>query len=429
MKILAVEASRSGSGSLARYRQVEALGVELYVLNGLGLNGLGLNGLGLNGLGDADFWPSPRYRVAGSKDIDTIIQQAQSWHDEHRFDGVIAFTESSVLTVAAVAEELRLPGIGTAAALASRNKLVMREAHRRAGAPHPAFRHVTTLDGALAHAADLGYPVILKPAMGAGSNFVFQANTAEQLRACYPSAEAGAARMPALLREADGLDLGPLGMVLESFLDGPEYLVEATVWDGEVFLGSIVDRLPTGPGEAIDRNVHYAPTALTAAQIEEVRSAVSVGARGQLLRRSTLQVEIKFHQGTANIIEIGARIGGGGLDYMARLSAGHDPISTLVDVARGVRPTLRHYRPTGVHTAEVVLLCGAGQIKQITVPAGVTESPRLFFFALTAGTGDLIKRPPVGNDVLGYLGATGTTAGDALATAEELAAAITVQMT
>jgi len=53
------------------------------------------------------------------------------------------------------------------------------------------------------------------------------------------------------LMEAEGMDFGPYGLLVESFLDGDEHLFEALIWDDEVYLGSAVDRV------TIEGNIVY----------------------------------------------------------------------------------------------------------------------------------------------------------------------------
>ena len=163
MKLLGLEASQNSYYYQARYQQIAGFGADLYVLNGTGTD---------------DFWPAGRYRRAGSKHVDDLIRHARAWHAEENFDGVFTFSESAVVAVAAVAGALGLPGIGVNAARTSRNKLIMREAHERGGVAHPSFRFVPDLGAALRTAEEFGYPVILKPTLGAASNFVFRVDSA-----------------------------------------------------------------------------------------------------------------------------------------------------------------------------------------------------------------------------------------------------------
>jgi biotin carboxylase len=415
MRLLAVEARQNGSYSLDRYLQVTKLGVELNVLNGQGTAG---------------FWPDGQYRIAGSARIGDIVDAAARWHAEVGFDGVLTFAESAIVATAAVAQALRLPGIGLAAAVASRNKVLMHQAHGRAGAPHAEFRYAPNLAEGLAAAESLGYPVVIKPALGAASNFVFRADSPAEFEHCYDDAAVGAKTMKWARLEADGIDLGPDGLVVESFLDGSEHLIEAVAWDGEVNLASVVDRVGTdriGTDDApFEYNLHWAPTTLTDGQLALTRAALTAAARGQGLRRSVLHAEVRFHQGRPHVLEITPRPGGGGLEHMARASAGYYPIAAHVQVACGRRPDARGYQPTGIFSAARPLICAPGRITHVTVPDEVTASPELLFCRLAAEPGDVIKRPPDGNDILGFLGATGASHDDAMSAAARLASMISV---
>jgi hypothetical protein len=75
------------------------------------------------------------------------------------------------------------------------------------------------------------------------------------------------------------------------------------------------------------------------------------------------------------------------------------------------------------------LISGPGRISEITVPVSVAESDRVFFLKITARPGDLIRRPPDGNNILGFLCTTGTSFEDAMQYAVDLAGRIDVRMT
>jgi biotin carboxylase len=332
-----------------------------------------------------------------------------------------------VLAVATVADALGLPGVGVETARTSRNKFLMRQAHERAGIPRPRFRLVPDLAAALAAAQEFGYPVILKPTLGAASNFVFRLNGPDDLRLRFSQALEGMQRMSWYTMEPEGVDLGPHGLLIESFLEGPEFLTEALAWDDEVYLGSIVDRV-TVEGDTFDDDVHRAPTALREDQVAAVRRVIADAARAQGIRRSVMHAEVRFHHGEPHILEIAVRPGGGGLDYFAMVSAGYSPLRVMIDVARGVRPQVHHYRPTGVHAAGTCLISEPGRIEEIVVPPAVAESDRVFFLKITAKPGDFIRRPPYGNNILGFLCTTGTSFDDAMQAAGELAAQIDVRL-
>jgi biotin carboxylase len=415
MRLLAVEARQNGSYHLDRYQQVVELGAELNVLNGEGRAG---------------FWPAERYRIVGSAKIGDIVDAAARWHAQASFDGVLTFAESAIVTAAVVARALDLPGISLAAAVASRNKMLMHQAHDRAGAPHALFRYAPTLADGLAAAEQWGYPVVIKPALGAASSFVFRADSPAELARRYEIAAEGARTMKWALLEADGIDLGPAGLVVESFLHGTEHLIEAVAWDGEVVLASVVDRIATEPvagrQATFDYNLHWAPTTLSDGDLGRVHEALTAAVRGQGLRRSVLHAEVRFHAGRPHVLEVTPRPGNGGLERMARVSAGYNPIEAHVEVARGRRPQVRGYRPTGICTAAHPLICQPGTITGVVVPPEVRTSPDLLFCRLAAEPGDVIKQSPVGDAIVGFIGAVGSSRQDAMSSAARLAGLIDV---
>jgi biotin carboxylase len=412
MKLLGIEDSQHAGYHMGRYRQVRDFGADLFVLNGIGEDG---------------YWTEGRYRVAGSQDIGAIIAAARDWHAAEAFDGVFTFSESAVVTVAAVAEALGRPGVGVDAARQSRNKLLMRQAHEQAGVPHPRYRLVTSLDEAVATAGEFGYPVVLKPTLGAASDFVFRVDDAEEMELRYKITVEGMTHMSPYLREARGLDLGPHGVLVESFLDGHEHLFEALAWDDEVYLGSAVDRV-TAEGDTFEDDVHRAPTTLSGPELARVHRVIADAAHAQGLRRSVMHAEVRYHRGDPYIVEIAIRPGGGGLDLVAQVTADYSPIEAVMDVARGVRPRVRHYTPTGVHMMGTCLICDEGQLEYVRIPAEITAASQTLMAAATARPGDVIRRPPNGNNVLGFLIVTGTSAQDAQRRLENFADQIEVKL-
>lgn len=413
MKLLAIEARQWGTYLMPRYEHMEKHGFEVYLLAGEAT---------------PDTWPAHKHRDVGSKNLDRMIAAAKAWHAEERFDGVFTLSEMGVILTAHIAKELGLPGISVEAGLASRNKYLMRQAHERGNVPHPKFRYVESKDEALAAAAEFGYPAIVKPTLGGASGFVFRCDTPEDLALRYEQAARGIQDdkfYPAM--EADGMELGPNGLLVESFLDGHEHLIEAVVWDGEVYLGSVVDRV-TVEGDTFDDDVHHAPTDLSPEKYAKLYEVAAGAVRAQGLERSVAHVEIRFHQGEPYILEAAARPGGGGLNTMSEVIGGYDPIVAVADIAVGRKPKIRHFTPTGVHCSGVAMICPAGVIEEVVVPPELYEDPNVAFFRIIVKPGDVIKRPPDGNTVFGFLGMKGDSFDDVMNKMNEFMAKIDVRL-
>ena len=122
-----------------------------------------------------------------------------------------------------------------------------------------------------------------------------------------------------------------------------------------------------------------------------------------------LHAEIRMHRGRPHLVEIAARLGGGALDMVARVTADYCPVRAAMDVACGVRPAVRHYQPTGLHMMGTCLICDAGTLEYVTVPPEVSESEHTLMARITQEPGAVIHRPPDGNNILGFLVVTGNS--------------------
>src|SRR3954469_7889546 len=90
-------------------------------------------------------------------------EQAVEVGRRHGVDGVMTVaSDRAVPIVAAVAEELGLPGIGREVAHLMTNKIAMRHALAEHGVPQPAFAAVRTLREARVAAGRIGFPAVLK---------------------------------------------------------------------------------------------------------------------------------------------------------------------------------------------------------------------------------------------------------------------------
>jgi hypothetical protein len=72
------------------------------------------------------------------------------------------------------------------------------------------------------------------------------------------------------------------------------------------------------------------------------------------------------------------------------------------------------------------LLSEAGVVERVDVPEEVRDSHQVFLLKVTARPGDVIKRPPHGNTILGFLGTTGRSRAEALAAMNDAAHRIAV---
>jgi len=231
-------------------------------------------------------------------------------------DGVLTISaDRAVPVVAAVAEELGLPGIGTQTAHLLTHKRAMRDALGAADLPQPRYaslRSTTDVDAAL---EKVTFPAVLKPVDSGGQRAIFRIESREELERDLAEAIAESPTDEALVEEfVDGIELN--GIVIARV--------------GEPALITLSDRLrPPGIGFGVGW-IHVYPPSIPP---EQLRLAGQVAVES--VRALGLTDAIAFPQliaspdGGVAVVEVAARIPGGQMADLVRHAVGVD----LVEVA------------------------------------------------------------------------------------------------
>src|SRR5204863_8537829 len=136
--------------------------------------------------------------------------------------------------VAAVAEALGLPGIGTETAHLMTQKIAMRRVLAERGVPQPRFAAARGLLEARAAGESVGFPAVLKPADSGGQRGIFRLESIDDLDAHLHAA---------LAESGDG------EVIVERFHDGLELNGLVIARGGNAFPLTLSDRLrPPGIG-------------------------------------------------------------------------------------------------------------------------------------------------------------------------------------
>lgn len=149
-------------------------------------------------------------------DKDALLRIAKEHEIRAVASNVVSIAGESV---AWLAEELGLPGIGRDVAQRFLNKALMREAAAKGGVNVPPFLGTRCLQDAIDFAGEHGFPLVIKPVNGNSSKGVYRIDSIEELK----------------LRFDESLDasIGQEGIIIEGFIKGREYIVDAYAYDRE----------------------------------------------------------------------------------------------------------------------------------------------------------------------------------------------------
>jgi biotin carboxylase len=262
-------------------------------------------------------------------DGEQMILAAKQAAEAAPFDGVLTWDEARVLQAAKVAQALQLPGGDPDMVLRCRDKYLTRTALAAAGVPQPRSVMVSELAEALSVAADIGYPVVLKPRAMAASLGVVRVDSPEQLTAQFEFAR------DTTVPGAWHYDL----VLVEEYLTGEEISLDAAVHHGR-----------TLPLFVARKQVGYPP------YFEEIGHLVTAG--DPLLRDESLlrilqdthdalafsdgmtHTEFKLTPAGPKLVEVNARLGGDLIPYLGQCATGIEPGAVAAAVACGRRPSI-----------------------------------------------------------------------------------------
>jgi len=242
---------------------------------------------------------------------------------EHSVEGVMTVAaDRAVPVVAAVAEQLGLPGIGSATAHLATNKIAMRRVLAERGVPQPQFAGVRHFPEVKAAARAVGFPAVLKPADSAGQRGIFLVSSADELAAQLVLTIAASPSQEA---------------IVERYHEGREVNTLLVARDGDVRLVTASDRIrPGGAGFGVAL-AHLYPSTLFGDALAEVERVAVAAVRAIGLHNGIAypQLLVTPHDNEVLVVEIAARIPAGQMDEVPRYGVGVDLVEIAVHQALG----------------------------------------------------------------------------------------------
>lgn len=249
--------------------------------------------------------------------------------DEH-VDGVIhPCSEVSMAVMGRINDELGLSGISREQAICASNKHLMRKAFEKGNAPSPKSILAQDAEDAWSRLQnEFDTDAILKPSRNSGSRGIAKVSRnmdkGDFIRA-YDEA----------LNESRDHSV-----LIEQFIEGPEFSIEMIVWQGEIHVLTVTDKKTTGAPHFVELG-HNQPSCFSATDVETLKAAAVAGVRALGVNNCACHAEAKLMNGKAYLMEVGARLGGDFISTeLTHLSTGIDMVAAAIDVALGVEPDL-----------------------------------------------------------------------------------------
>ncbi|MEU5112977.1 ATP-grasp domain-containing protein [Streptomyces longwoodensis] len=274
-------------------------------------------------------WEKPfivDHAVVDLNDPAALLAGGRELAERHDLAGVVTWDEWHLVPAARLARALGLSSTSVEVMRACRNKATARTLFARHGVPSAASMKARTLLEAGFATMTLGYPAVIKPAAFAGSIGVIRVDRPEELPAAFAFASAGASRS----RE-------DTGVLVEEYLDGPEFSVECVTHRGAT-TAVAVTRKDLGPAPYFDETAHTVDA--TDPLLAQVAPAAAAAVKALGITDGVQHVELRLVDGRPRLIEVNARIGGDMIGHLVRIATGIDLPKVAADLACGREPDL-----------------------------------------------------------------------------------------
>lgn len=320
----------------------------------------------------------------------------------HPLSAILSVDDSGSLVAAAASAALGLPHNDPTAALAARDKYVMRRMLHDA-VPVPWFETFTTADDPAAVAAQVPYPCVVKPLNLNGSRGVMRADSPEEL--------AAAVRRLTRLITSDvrvASDAAPRPYLVESYIPGFEVALEGLLDEGHLRVLALFDKPDPLDGPFFEETIYVTPSRLPAATQRAIEQTTAAAARALGLCMGPVHAELRVNEQGVWIVEIAGRSIGGLCSQVLRFGIDGSLEELILRQAAGLPlgDTARRDRAAGVM---MIPIPEAGLLREVAGVEEAAATPLIESVEITARLHYPLTPLPEGDSYLGFIFARGDT--------------------
>ncbi|MFP4549184.1 MAG: ATP-grasp domain-containing protein [Spirochaetales bacterium] len=314
------------------------------------------------------------------KDVEQLLEAAREIRATRGLDAVFTAGTDFSSSVSFVAERLGLPCTPYECAMDATDKFRMRERLRASGVRVPDFALVADeelAEGVPDRVRALGLPCVVKPADSMGARGVVRADTWEDVDRYLEIAVSYSRSRRA---------------VVEGYIDGPEFSLDAIVYGDEIQITGFADRNICFPPFFIETG-HTIPTTLSASEQSAVIAEFKKGIRALNLGPGAAKGDMKLSSQGPVVGEIANRLSGGYMSgWTYPYSSGVNLSEVGLRVALGEAPG--HIVASLNNTsAERAIISIPGVVKSIDVPENTRSHADVREIFVTKRVGDLVRFP------------------------------------
>jgi biotin carboxylase len=299
-------------------------------------------------------------------------------------DAICTFWEDSPPVIARVAAKLGLPGNAPEAIDAARSKRLTLVMIESAGIPTPRFSPIADVGDVGRAAEHVGFPAVIKPEFGCSSIGCYRVDSLAEARRAYVEIEPILPSLEPIFAEYG------TNLILEEYLDGPEFDIDMVLWEGACQYHAVAENWPTNEPYFFETGLH-APSLYDPDRLQAIVDLAISATTGLGLENGVFHVEAKDTSKGPRIVEVNARMGGTTVRDSNLLIHGVDLVEEHLLAAVGI--PVRPFAAPEPLCAVTNLLLYAQQTGTLASTDFVEEAaadPRVFFANSDVAKGDRV---------------------------------------
>jgi len=253
-------------------------------------------------------------------------------------------------TVAKITDKFNLPGIAYNDAICATNKYEMRKRFKKFNVSQPNFTFAKNLLQAKRNIKKIGFPLVIKPVDSMGARGVKKINNIVELEEYFDKS---------LSYSISNL------VILEEYVPGNEFSVDALIYNGEIFIIGIGDRIIEQEPYFIETG-HIMPSNKSKYILKKVKNEFKKAIKSLNIKTGFAKGDIKYYKNKAFIGEVAARLSGGFMSgFTFPYATGINLMKNAIDIALGYSPSNLQQK-TNLVSVERAIIAKPGKIKNIT---------------------------------------------------------------
>jgi biotin carboxylase len=318
---------------------------------------------------------------------------------QHPVKAILAVDDSAAVIAAQASQALGLAFNSSEAAVAARNKYIMRQLLSAAGVPCPRFRRYELSDNPAKVAQEVDYPCVVKPLLLSGSRGVIRADNPAEFELAFR-------RLGRLLNSLQRVP-GSTQILVENFIPGFEVALEGLLNHGQLYVLALFDKPDPLDGPFFEETIYVTPSRLPPATQTAIAQCAAQAAAALGLRHGPIHAELRINKAGPWLVEVAGRSIGGLCSQTLRFGPGISLEELILRQAVGLDlgSLNREGEARGVM---MIPIPEAGLLKCVTGIEEAQAVPGIESVEITAKLNYPLVPLPEGDSYLGFIFARGS---------------------